>query len=117
MDEYPRVLNLDEVQKQLRMPDFLREVHERNLANAVKSDYEDWNTFDDGIAYFLTVSETGEVVDAHANGSGIYSGGVWGVYPPLLRKLRFSPGRIRGRAIECRALACVDHTFVEGKAE
>ncbi len=113
VDEYPRVLNLDEVQRQLKVPDFLREVHERNLAKAIKSDYEDCNTFNDGIAYFLTVNEAGEVTDATASGSGVYSGGEWGTYPPLLQRLRFTPGRIRDRAVECRVLARVDHTFVE----
>jgi hypothetical protein len=114
VDEYPRVLNLDEIQKRLEIPVFLREVHERNLAKAIKSDYEDCNTFKDGIAYFLLVDETGEVTRATPNGSGVYSGGSWGTYPPLLRKLRFAPGRIRGRAVECRVVAEVDHTFVEG---
>jgi antitoxin component YwqK of YwqJK toxin-antitoxin module len=116
VDEYPRVLNLEKIRKQLKVPQFLREVHERNLAGTLQDEYEDCNTFDDGIAYFLTVGVWGEVTAATANGSGVYSGGDWDTYPPLLRKLRFSPGRIRGRAIECRVLACVDHTFVERKS-
>jgi hypothetical protein len=106
-------LNLEKVQKQLKVPQFLREVHERNLAGTLKEDYEDWNTFDDGIAYFLTVDVSGEATAATANGSGVYSGGEWDTYPPLLRKLRFAPGRIRGRAIECRVLVRVDHTIIE----
>src|SRR5262249_10042350 len=40
VDEYPRVLNLEEVQKQLKVPQFLREVHERNVAGTVQDDYE-----------------------------------------------------------------------------
>src|SRR5262249_17480624 len=88
-DEYPQVLNFDEVQRLLKVPDFLCEVHERNIAKALKSDYEDCNTFKDGIAYFLTVNEAGKVTSASANGSGVYSGGEWDTYPPLLRKLRF----------------------------
>ena len=116
VDEYPHVLNLDGVQRQLEVPDFLREVYERNLTKTTRSEYEDCSTFNDGIAYFLTVSETGEVTGATANGSGIYSGGNWDVYPPLLRQLRFTPGRVSGRAVECRVLAWVDHTFVEGEA-
>jgi antitoxin component YwqK of YwqJK toxin-antitoxin module len=116
VDEYPRVLNLDEVQRQLEMPAFLREVHERNLAGTLKSDYEDWSTFNDGIAYFLTVNEMGEVTSATANGSGVYSGGDWNTYLPLLHKLRFTPGRVHGRPVECRVLARVDHTFVESPA-
>ncbi|HEV3439050.1 MAG TPA: DUF4375 domain-containing protein [Gemmata sp.] len=116
VDEYPHVLNLDDVRRQLHVPDFLREVHERNLTNTTRSDYEVCSTFNDGIAYFLTVSEMGEVTDATANGSGVYSGGNWDTYPPLLRQLRFTPGRVRGRAVECRVLASVNHTFVEGEA-
>lgn len=114
VEEYPHVLNLDEIQAQLEVPEFLREVYERNLSGTLKSDYEDANTFDDGIAYFLTVNSLGEVASASASGSGVYSGGHWDDYIPLLLKLRFTPGRIRGRAIECRVLARVDHTFVEG---
>jgi hypothetical protein len=114
VDEYPRVLNLDEIRGQIQIPDFLREVHDRNLAKAIKSDYEDCSTFNDGIAYFLLVNEAGEVTSATPNGSDIYSGGNWDTYKPLLRQLRFTPGRIRGHAVECRVLARVDHTFVEG---
>lgn len=114
VDEYPRVLNLGEVQRLMTVPAFLLEVDERNRAQAVKSEYEDWNTFKDGIAYFLSVNEDGAVTSAVANGSGVYSGGTWDVYPPLLSKLRFTPGRLRGRALACGVLARVDHTFVEG---
>jgi antitoxin component YwqK of YwqJK toxin-antitoxin module len=114
VDEYPRPLNLDAVRADLRVPGFLREVYERNLAGAPRGDYEVWNTFKDGIAYLLTVDEAGAVTSAVANGSGVYSGGEWGTYPPLLARLRFAPGRIRGRAVGCRVLATVDHTFVEG---
>lgn len=117
VDEYPRVLNLDDVRKQLRVPNFLREVHERNQTKTTRSDYEDCSTFKDGIVYFLTVDESGEVTDVLTRGSGVYSSGEWGTYPPLLQQLRFSPGRIRGRAVECRVLARVDHTFVEGKTD
>jgi antitoxin component YwqK of YwqJK toxin-antitoxin module len=113
VDDYPRALNLEEIQNELKVPQFLREVHERNLAGTLKDNYEDCNTFDDGIAYFLTVDVSGDVTAARATGSGVYSGGEWDTYPPLLRKLRFTPGRIRGRAIECRVLARVDHTFIE----
>ena len=114
VDEYPRVLNLEQVRKQLKVPDFLREVYERNLAKKLKADYEDWNTFKDGIAYFLTVNEAGAVTAAEANGSSMYSGGDWDTYVPLLRQLKFAPGRVRGRAVPCRVLARADHTFVEG---
>lgn len=114
VDEFPAVQNLDEVRALLKVPAFLQEVYERNKAGELKSDYEDWNTFNDGIAYFLTVDERGQVVEVTANGSGVSSGGDWGTYPQVLRRLRFTPGRIRGRAIGCRVLARVNHTFVEG---
>ena len=71
--------------------------------------------FKDGLGYFLTVSEAGEVTAATPSGSGVYSGGNWDTYPPVLRKLQFTPGRVRGRAVECRVYARVDHTFVEGR--
>jgi antitoxin component YwqK of YwqJK toxin-antitoxin module len=116
VDEYPRVLNLDVVRAKLKVPDFLRQVHERNLAKSLKSDYEECSTFEDAIGYFLTVSETGEVASAGATGSGVYSVEHWGTYPPLLKMLRFAPGRIRGRAVPCRVYARVSHTFVEGPA-
>ncbi len=115
VDEYPRVLNLDEAARQLVVPTFLREVHERNRTRTIRSSYEDWSMFDDGIAYFLTVDENGAVLGVMANGSGVYSVGEWNTYEPLLRQLRFAPGRVRGRAIECRVLVRVDHTFVEGE--
>lgn len=117
VDEYPRPLNLEKIQKQLKIPQFLREVHERNLTGTLKDDYEDCNTFDDGIFYFLTVDTSGRVTSAKANGSGVYSGQDWNTYIPLLQKLRFAPGRICGHATECRVLARVDHTFVEQGSE
>ncbi|MCX7409913.1 MAG: DUF4375 domain-containing protein [Planctomycetales bacterium] len=117
VDEYPRALNLEEVQKELKIPQFLSEVHERNLADTLKSDYEDCNTFDDGIGYFLTVDPSGDVTAVRTTASRVYSGGDLDTYPPSLRKLRFAPGRIRGRAIECRVLARVDHTFIERESE
>lgn len=113
VDEYPRPLNLDAIRLRLVLPQFLREVDERNRTGKLKDDYEDWNTFDDGIAYFLEVNESGETTEVNANGSGIYSGGEWETYRPLLSELRFSPGRIRSRAVKCRVLAWVKHTFVE----
>ncbi|HZZ78223.1 MAG TPA: DUF4375 domain-containing protein [Gemmataceae bacterium] len=116
VDEYPRVLNRDEIQGQFKMPTFLQEVFERNRARKLESDYEDWHTFNDGIAYFLMIDEKGAVASARANGSGVYSGGEWDTYLPLLHQLRFTPGSIRGRAVPCQVLARVDHTFVEGAA-
>lgn len=45
---------------------------------------------------------------------GVCSVGEWETYVPLLKQLRFTPGKIRGRAVECRVVARVDHTFLEG---
>ncbi len=114
VDEYPRPLNLEAMQKQVTIPQFLLEVHERNQAGTLRDSYEDWNTFDDGIAYILTVDESGITTDAFANGSGVYSGGHWDTYLPLLRELRFTPARVSGDPIECQVLARVDHKFIEG---
>jgi hypothetical protein len=113
VDEYPCVVNFDEVQQQLHEPDFLREVNERCLANTTKSDYESWGTFKDGTAYALMVGETGDVINVVVTGSSVYSHGLWEHYRPLLQKLRFTPGRIRGRGVVCRVLEHVDRTFVE----
>ncbi len=117
VDDFPSPLNLEEVQGLLKLPVFLQEVYARNLAGALRDRYEDWNTFDDGIAYFLTVGEKGDVTDVNANGSGVYSGGDWETYPPFLRQLRFTPGRVSGNAIPCRVLARVDHRFIEGYSQ
>jgi antitoxin component YwqK of YwqJK toxin-antitoxin module len=117
VDEYPHVLNLDEIQRQLHVPDFLQELHERNLATANRSNHDDCGRFRDGITYFLTVNEAGEVTAATPSGSGVYSGGNWDTYPPFLQQLKFTPGRIRGRAVECLVLARVDHTFAEGTSD
>lgn len=117
VDEYPRPLNLEAIQKQLTIPQFLLDVYERNQVGALRDTYENWNTFDDGIAYFLTVDETGVVTDACANGSGVYSGGHWDTYPPLLRQLRFTPARVSSDPIKCQVLARVDHKFIEGSPQ
>jgi antitoxin component YwqK of YwqJK toxin-antitoxin module len=114
LDQYPTVLNLDDVREQIQLPQFLIDVHQRNLDGKPKSDYENWNTFDDGIAYFITVDKQGRVENVKANGSGTYSGRDWNTYIPLLKQLLFEPGRVKGRAYKCQVLASVDHTFVEG---
>jgi len=114
VDEYPKAENADEIQAGLRPPQFLLDVYERNLAGKIKDDYEDWSTFNDGITYFLSVNANGEVEEVRANGSSVYSGGDWETYKPLLKQLRFSPGRIRGRAVECGVIVRVEHTFAEG---
>jgi antitoxin component YwqK of YwqJK toxin-antitoxin module len=100
VDEYPQPLNLDVIRKRLKVPAFLNEIYQRNLDGTLKNDYE----------------ETGRVTNAFANGSGAYSGSEWGTYPPILKTLKFSPGRVRGKPVQCRVLARVDHTFVESIA-
>ncbi len=115
VDEYPEAENLDDVRRQLAVPAFLRDVYDRNAAGQLRSDYEDWNTFNDGIAYLADVGDDGTVTNLKANGSGVYSGGKWDTYPPLLRQLRFRPARIRGRAVASKVLARVRHTFAEGR--
>ena len=116
VDTYPAATNLEAVRGQLQVPAFLRDVYDRNVAGQIKARYEDWNTFDDGSAYILDVDADGTVTNVRANGSGVYSGGSWDVYKPLLAEMRFTPGRIRGRAVACKALAKVSHTFVEDGA-
>ncbi len=113
VDEYPKPLNLAEIRELLEIPRFLREVHERNLKGKLKDEYEDCNTFNDGIGYFLTVDESGKVTEVAFNACGVYSHGDSRAYIPLLYKLRFAPGRIRGQAVVCRVTAVVDHTFIE----
>jgi hypothetical protein len=111
---YPAPLNVPEVERELAVPTFLQEVYERNRAGEIKERYEDWNTFKDGSAYFVMVSEQGEVDDVTWSGASAYSGAVIEVYPPLIRKLRFRPGRMAGRAVRCRVVVSVEHTFAEG---
>jgi len=113
VEEYPRPLNLEEIQKQIIIPHFLLDLHERNQAGTLRNSYENWNTFNDGIAYFLTLDDSGTVIEAFANGSGVYSGGHWDTYLPLLRQLRFTPARVSGHSIKCKVLARVDHKFIE----
>jgi hypothetical protein len=114
VDRYPAAINREEIEKRLPMPDFLREVDDRNRNKNLREDYEDWNTFNDGIWYELTVNTNGIVKIVKANGSGVYSGGSWNDYKPYLELLRFEPAQLRGEAVECRVLARVIHTFVEG---
>jgi antitoxin component YwqK of YwqJK toxin-antitoxin module len=113
VDQYPIPQNLDQIRAQLKIPQFLQDVYQRNLASKLNDNYEDWSDFKDGIAYFLTVDTSGRVTKAYAHASGVYSIGDWNTYVPLLMKLRFAPGSARGRPIECRVFAKVDHTFVE----
>jgi antitoxin component YwqK of YwqJK toxin-antitoxin module len=114
LDTYPIPRNLEKVQAKLTVPAFLQEVFERNLANSLRDDYEDWNTFNDGIAYSVLVNERGVVEKVDFQGSSPYSIVTVETYKPIVGELKFQPGRIRGHTVPCRVLVNVDHTFVEG---
>jgi antitoxin component YwqK of YwqJK toxin-antitoxin module len=114
VDEYPAPINKEEVFGGIEIPEFLKEVHERNLSGTLKSDYEDASKFDDRIAYYLTVDETGAVTDVWCNTIGVYSRGQEETYERLLRELRFTPARKGGNPVASRVMALVHHTFVEG---
>ena len=114
VDEYPAAINKDEVFGGIEIPEFLKEVHEQNLAGTLKSDYEDASDFDDRIAYYLTVDETGAVTDVWCNTVDVYSRGHEDTYERLLRQLRFTPARKQGNPLASRVMALVHHTFVEG---
>jgi hypothetical protein len=60
------------------------------------------------------VNEQGKVDQVAFSGASAYSGGVVDVYPPIIRQLKFEPGRIGKRKVCCRVIVWVDHTFVEG---
>jgi antitoxin component YwqK of YwqJK toxin-antitoxin module len=111
---YPEPRNLELVQAQLPMPAFLTDVFARNQAGTLREEYENLNTFDDNIAYRLTIDERGHVAQVAFSGASAYSGAVVRTYPPILRELRFEPGRIGKRKVRCQAIAWVHHTFVEG---
>ncbi len=55
----------------------LIDVDKQNREGTVLDDYEDWNSFDDDIGYFLQIDEKGKVKDVRATGSGVYSSGLW----------------------------------------
>jgi antitoxin component YwqK of YwqJK toxin-antitoxin module len=114
VDEYPAVLNLEQIRVKLQPPRFLMDIHARNVAGQLEDRCEDWNDFNDGITYFLKVDASGDVVDVQTRGSGVHSGNDWNTYVPFLKQLRFKPGHIKGRPVECRVLVRVTHTFIEG---
>ena len=113
LDQYPVARNLEQVQARLEVPPFLTEVFERNLSGMLKEDYENLNTFDDGIAYMAMVGEDGTVDSVEFSGSGVYSGSAINTYPPMIRELTFDPGRKQGREVRCRIVVWVRHTFVD----
>jgi antitoxin component YwqK of YwqJK toxin-antitoxin module len=117
LDAYPTPRNRDEIQAQLPIPKFLEEVYQRNLSNSIREEYEDINTFKDGNAYLVMVSDDGNVASVHWSGSSAYSGSTINDYPPFIEKLKFEPGRLRGSPMQCRVLVRVDHTFVESVAK
>jgi antitoxin component YwqK of YwqJK toxin-antitoxin module len=93
VDTYPTPQNLGAIQSELPVPAMLREVEDRNRAGTLKSSYESWDTFDDSITYFLTVGPDGVVTTVSASGSGTYSGGLWDVYVPFLKRLASTQAR------------------------
>ena len=95
------------------MPEFLTKVFEKNKAGSVTNNYEDWSTFEDGVAYMVWVNEKGAVDSIDFSGASMYSGCTIETYPPFLQKLKFEPGRIGKRKVRCRVLVRVEHTFVE----
>jgi antitoxin component YwqK of YwqJK toxin-antitoxin module len=115
LDVYPAACNLEQVQPRLEVPSFLTEVFERNRAGKRKEEYESLNTFDDSIAYMVMVKEDGTVASVGCSGASPYSGSMIDAYPPMIRELKFAPGRKQGRAVGCRVVVWVRHTFVEAE--
>jgi antitoxin component YwqK of YwqJK toxin-antitoxin module len=113
-DVYPKVKNHAKLQAGLPIPEFLQEVYERNLAGTVKEDYEDLNRFNDFAAFLLRIDERGEVERVELSGSSAYSIAVAETYLPVLKRLRFTPARLRGNKVPSQAFVLVRHTFVEG---
>lgn len=113
-DAYPAARNTAKLQAGLPIPQFLQQVYERNLAGAVKEDYEDINRFDDSAAYHLRINERGEVERVEFSGSSAYSIAVAETYLSVLKQLRFAPARLRGKKVPSQAFVLVRHTFAEG---
>jgi antitoxin component YwqK of YwqJK toxin-antitoxin module len=114
VDEYPVPLNLEEVRKELVLPKLLHEIHQKNRAGAISTDYENCNTFEDSIGFFVELDDQGNVVEVQPTAGGVFTFGLWPTYVPLLQSLKFTPGRARGRSVKCRVFALVTHTFIEG---
>jgi antitoxin component YwqK of YwqJK toxin-antitoxin module len=111
-DEYPSPKNQAKVEEQLIVPNFLQEIYEKNLAGRAKSD-ESTNEFDYSIGYLVWVNEDGDVDDVKFTAAGMYCCEVIEDYPPILKTLKFKPGRIGKRKIRCRVAISVHHTFEE----
>lgn len=112
-DAFPKPRNLKQVQSRLKIPEFLAGVYERNKTRQLNDEYEDWNSFDDTIGYWVMVDERGTVDDVQFTGSGVYSTGALNDYLPLLVGLKFTPARIGKRTVRCRVMVSVHHTFAE----
>jgi len=120
LDSYPTPRNLEQVQGKLRtIPAFLQGVFERNQSKSAITDDDDdddddgINTFDDSIAYFADLNERGTVEKVQFSGCGAYSISAVDAYPPIICKLKFEPGVLRGRNVRCRVVVWIHHTFVE----
>jgi antitoxin component YwqK of YwqJK toxin-antitoxin module len=116
-DSFPQPKNLAKVQASLPIPQFLQDVYQRNLTKTVTDDYEDINSFKDGAGYFLRINELGEVESVEFTGCSVYSVAVAETYIPLLKQLRFTPARQKGKKVPGWAVAHVEHTFVEGQSK
>jgi antitoxin component YwqK of YwqJK toxin-antitoxin module len=114
-DSFPKPRNLKQVQSRLQVPEFLAQVYDRNKAGQLNDEYEDWNSFDDSIGYWVMVDDRGIVDDVQFTGSDVYSGGAINDYPPLLGELKFTPGRIGKQSVRCRVMVHVHHTFAEAE--
>ncbi|HEV7282239.1 MAG TPA: hypothetical protein VGN57_18700 [Pirellulaceae bacterium] len=100
LDAYPSPKNLEKVESQLPIPDFLQDVYRRHLAGTPRSSYEDVNTFDDRASYLAIIDAKGSVTEVRRAGASADSAPVIGPYPDVVRKLKFepgAPGRTQGR--------------------
>jgi antitoxin component YwqK of YwqJK toxin-antitoxin module len=116
-DAYPQPKYLAKLQAGLPIPQFLQDVYQRNLTKTVTDDYEDINRFNDGASYFLRINEKGEVEKVEFTGCSVYSIAVAETYLPILKQLRFTPARLRGKKVPGWAIVRVEHTFVEGEGK
>jgi antitoxin component YwqK of YwqJK toxin-antitoxin module len=113
LDAHPEPRNLEKLEARLKMPEFLKEVFERNQSGSLDDDYEDLNTFDDSIAYMVMVNERGAVDSVEFSGASVYSGSMIDEYPRIIQRLKYTQGRIGKRKVRCRVVVWVHHTFVE----
>ena len=117
LDQYPVSLNLEQLQSKMTIPTFLEEVFERNKSGNLKSSYENIDTFNDSIYYQVSVDANGVIDRIEPTGCAAYSVGVINTYLPLLRKLKFKPGKLGGQKVPSHVSVIVQHTFAEDDAK